>query len=216
MPGGGGSQQDGQRDGDTTWGPLPAETLAVVRGLNNARFVRGNSERELDERALDTPRALWIRAQHDELVLPQYEREVVVDVAGLGPARFVHGSPRSDEECVTPETPPARVREFMEGVPERVVVTAHTHVSYDRRVGDVRLLNPGSVGLPYEGVSGVAFWALLGPDVEHRRTSYDVETAIARLRASGMAQFEAIEELMREPPTRAEVIADAEERVFAG
>src|SRR5215208_4257777 len=104
----------------------------------------------------------------------------------------------------------------MEGVPERVVVTAHTHVSYGRRVGDVRLLNPGSVGLPYEGVSGVAFWALLGPDVEHRRTSYDVETAIARLRASGMAQFEAIEELMREPPTRAEVIADAEERVFAG
>src|SRR5215216_932761 len=114
--------------GDTTWGPLPAETLALVRGLNNARFVRGNSEREL-----------------------------VVDVAGLGPTRFVHGSPRSDEECVTPETPAARVREFMEGVPERVVVTAHTHVSYDRRVGDVRLLNPGSVGLPYEGVSGVAF-----------------------------------------------------------
>ena len=53
-------------------------------------------------------------------------------------------------------------------------MTAHIHVSYDRRVGDVRLLSPGSVGRPYEGERG-ARWALLGPDVELRRTEYDHE-----------------------------------------
>ena len=61
------------------------------------------------------------------------------------------------------------MREFLAGVPERVLVTAHTHVSYERTVDGVRLVNPGSVGMPYEGAPG-AYWALLGPDVEHRRT----------------------------------------------
>jgi predicted phosphodiesterase len=201
--------------GDTTWGPLPAETLELVRPLG-ATFVRGNSERELVERALDTPRARWVRAQHEGLALPEYVEHAVLDIEGLGATRFVHGSPRSDEECVTGETPEERVREFMAGVPERVVVTAHVHVSYDRRAGDVRLVGPGSVGLPYEGEPGVARWALLGPDVELRRTAYDLDAALARLRAAGMAQFELIEQLMTSPPTRAEAIAHAEEVVFAG
>ena len=201
--------------GDTTWGPLPAETLELVRGLG-ATFVRGNSERELVERALDTPRANWLRAQHDELSLPAYVEHAVVDVNGLGPTRFVHGSPRSDEECVTPETPEERVREFMHGVRESVVVTAHVHVSYDRCVGGVRLVGPGSVGLPYEGERGIARWALLGPEVELRRTEYDLDAALARLRAAGMPQFEVVEELMTSPPARGEVIAHAEAQVFAG
>jgi putative phosphoesterase len=201
--------------GDLTWGPLPRETLELVRPLN-ARFVRGNSERELVERTLDWPRARWIRAQHERLELPRYEEHVVVEVDGLGRTRFVHGSPRSDEECVTVETPEERVREFMRGVEERVVVTAHTHVRYNRQVAGVRLLNPGSVGLPYEGETGVAFWAVLGPDVELRRTEYDREGALERMRATGMPQFELIEQLMTAPPPPAEVIAAAEERVFAG
>lgn len=201
--------------GDTTWGPLPAETLALVHELG-AIFVRGNSERELVEQKLDTPRAVWVRSQHEALVLPQYEEYAVVDVDGLGRTRFVHGSPRSDEECVTEETPVQRVDEFMHGVREQVLVTAHTHVSYDRRIGHLRLLNPGSVGLPYEGVTGVAFWALLGPEVKLRRTPYDLEAAVTRLRASGMAQFELIEQLITSPPSRAEAIEHAETVVFAG
>ena len=64
----------------------------------------------------------------------------------------------------------------MAGVEEACVVTAHTHMQYDRRVGETRLLNPGSVGLPYEPEPGYAYWALLGPDVELRRTPYDLES----------------------------------------
>ena len=66
----------------------------------------------------------------------------------LGPTLFCHGSPRSDEECVTVATPDERVAEFTAGVEEVCIVTAHTHMQYDRRVGETRLLNPGSVGLP--------------------------------------------------------------------
>ena len=116
---------------------------------------------------------------------------------------------------MTPETPAERVAEFMAGVPERVVVTAHVHVSYDRMVDGVRLIGPGSVGRPYEGERG-ARWAILGPDVELRRTDYDHDEAAAAFRASGIPDVAADLQYLLEPITRDEVIADAEERVFAG
>src|SRR5438552_1390333 len=171
--------------GDLTWGPLPNETLALVRTLElPARFVRGNADRSVG--VLLDERGTWMAAQHDakaRAFVNGFPAHVVVEVDGLGRTRFVHGSPRSDEECVTPRTPTERVREFMRGVPERTVVTAHVHVSYERRVEGVRLVGPGSVGRPYEGERG-ARWAFLGPDVELRRTDYDHERTAELYRAS--------------------------------
>ena len=123
--------------------------------------------------------------------------------------------PRSDEECVTERTPAERVREFMAGVDANVVVTAHVHLQYDRVVDGLRLLSPGSVGLP-NADGGAAYWALLGPDVELRRTEYDVDAAVALMRATDDPIVETIVELMLTPPSRDEVIEDVETRVFAG
>jgi putative phosphoesterase len=203
--------------GDLTWGPLPEETYDLARGLN-ARFVRGNAERAVLENVSETEREQWMQAHHsDEMreFLASFEEQVVVDVEGLGPVRFCHGSPRTDEECVTPETPEQRVREFSAGVDERVIVTAHTHIQFDREVAGIRSVNAGSVGLPYEGKPG-AFWALLGPDVELRRTEYDLDETLKRYRASGQPGVEQIVELMVEPPEPREVIDHAEKIVFAG
>jgi len=203
--------------GDLTWGPLPNETLALVRSLDlPARFVRGNADRSVG--VLDSERGTWMASQHDEdatAFVNGFAGHVVVDVEGLGPTRFVHGSPRSDEECVTPRTPPERVREFIVGVPERVVVTSHVHDSYERFVDGVRLVGPGSVGRPYEGERG-ARWALLGPDVELRRTDYDPEHAAELFRASGIPEVEIDLEGLFEPAPRDEAIDHAESVVFSG
>jgi predicted phosphodiesterase len=210
--------------GDVTWGSLPQETLALVRSLEiPARFVRGNADRallELHHGEIESPtdRERWMLAQHDEedlALLGTFEPTVLVEIDGVGATCFSHGSPRSDEECVTERTPPERVREFMQGVDASVVVTAHVHVSYERTVDGARLVGPGSVGLPYEGRSG-AYWALLGPDVELRRTEYDVELAAARMRETDDPRADVITELMLSPPSRDDAITDAEERVFAG
>lgn len=203
--------------GDLTWGPLPAETCKLARGLN-ARFVRGNADRAVLENLSSTEREQWVQAQHTPEMrefLGGFEDNVVVDVDGLGPVRVCHGSPRSDEECVTPETPDERVLEFTEGVDEHVIVTAHVHIQFDREVAGIRSVNAGSVGLPYEGRPG-AYWALLGPDVELRRTEYDFEETLARYRASGQPGIEQIVEMMVEPPQPREVIDHAEKVVFAG
>jgi putative phosphoesterase len=203
--------------GDLTWGPLPEETFELARGLN-ARFVRGNADRAVLENLSETAREGWMQARHSAEMrefLARFEEHVVVDVDGLGPVRFCHGSPRSDEECVTPETPESRVREFSAGVDEPMIVTAHVHIQFDREVAGIRSVNAGSVGLPYEGKPG-AYWALLGPDVQLRRTEYDLDETLARYRASGQPDLERIIEMMVEPPEPREMIDHAEKLVFSG
>jgi predicted phosphodiesterase len=208
--------------GDLTWGPQPLETVRLLEPWRGrARFVRGNSERELREGGMDDSEIVrWQHEQHGHPELREYlagtEPHVVLEIDGLGAVRFCHGSPRSDIECVTRETPADRVAAFAEGIPERCVVTAHTHMQYDRGVAGLRLLNPGSVGLPYEPGPGHAYWALLGPDVDLRRTPYDLHAAVERMRAGGMPQLERIEGMMLTPPSHAEVIEHAERAIFAG
>jgi putative phosphoesterase len=203
--------------GDLTWGAQPVETHRLASTLD-ALFVRGNADRALLEGAAETERERWMQESHTAEMLAfagGFEQNVIVGVEGLGAVRFCHGSPRSDEECVTPETPEARVREFSAAVPERTIVSAHVHIQFDREVGGIRSVNPGSVGLPYEGRPG-AFWAVLGPDVELRRTDYEVERAAAAYRESGFPGGEQLAEMLLTPPEPAEVIEDAERRIFAG
>lgn len=206
--------------GDLTWGPLPAETLALVAGLElPRRFVRGNAEAALlDAFAKSSARKDWLLEHHSRHgldLLAASEEHVAVAAAGLGPVRICHGSPRSDIELVTPETPEARIREMTVGVDERVVVTAHTHLQFDREVAGIRSVNAGSVGMAYEPLPG-AYWAVLGPDVELRRTEYDVDRAVTAYRGSGDPETERMVEILETPPTRAEVIEHAERHVYAG
>ena len=178
--------------GDVASGPLPVETLRVLRALPDARFVRGNADRALvagfdgnQKPKLEGPGADWCAAQlsrEDRDFLATFAETIAIEVGGLGRVVLCHGSPRSDEEIMTARTPDARLRELLAGVDADVVVCGHTHMPFDRMIESVRIINPGSVGMPY-GEPG-AFWAVLGPEVEFRRTDYDRQAAAERLRRS--------------------------------
>ena len=90
----------------------------------------------------------------------------------VGRVLFCHATPRNDEEVFTRDSPDERWAATLAGVDADVVVCGHTHVQFDRRIGDVRLVNAGSVGMPYENEPG-AYWAVLDSDVELRRTTYE-------------------------------------------
>lgn len=170
--------------GDVASGPMPAQTIRLLKGLTGIRFVSGNADRELVE-AFDHQSGEWCSRQisrDDRNCLAEFQATVLVeDVDGLGRVLFCHGSPRSDVEIMTVETPDERIRAFTAGLDVDVVICGHTHMQFDRRVDRIRVVNPGSVGMPY-GEAG-AFWALLGPDVEMRSTGYDREAAATRIRA---------------------------------
>ena len=157
--------------------------------------------------------------QHDaalRALLAAFPATVELEIDGLGDVLFCHGSPRSDEELVTVETPEARLADAIAGTTADVVVTAHTHVRYERRVLGRTFVNPGSVGMPYEGAPG-AYWALLGPG---DRASPDGRTTSTRpsaaTDASGDPLADEMIEVLRHPPTPAEVIAHAESLAFSG
>jgi len=171
--------------GDVLWGPFQSECLAALRS-RDALFVAGNCEREV--LAASDESSTWCRAQlaAGELdFVSGWPATVRLQLDGLGSAVFCHATPRSDDEILTRTTPEADVAAALSGVEADVVVCGHTHVQYDRRVsGAPRLVNAGSIGLPYQGEPG-AFWALLGPGVELRRTTYDVDAALVSLASSG-------------------------------
>jgi len=88
----------------------------------------------------------------------------------------------------------------LDGAGQRLVVSGHTHVQYDRIASGLRWVNPGSVGMPYAHVRG-AYWATFGPDVALRNTAYDVERAIADVRSGGFPDGEEfIEKHLRHCP----------------
>jgi predicted phosphodiesterase len=180
--------------GDIAGGPLPAQTLDRLAGLGDkAIWVHGNGERELlaglDGEVPAGPAGETVAAcvpllgrRHRELMaaLPM---TVTLDVDGLGPTLFCHATPRRDDEFVLVDSPVTRWEQVLEGVDERVVVCGHTHMPFDRLVNGRRVVNPGSVGMAY-GPPG-AYWAVLGPNVELRRTTYDVHAAAERIIAGG-------------------------------
>ncbi len=168
--------------GDVVGGPFPAETVELLRGLSgDVRWLRGNAECELVEQPppreagpppdeLERLRAQMTGEQLDFLYdLPE---RLELDVDGLGRVLFCHATPRDDLEIVTPLTPEARLARIVDVVETDVVVAGHTHMQDDRRVGSLRWVNAGSVGMPYEDAPG-AYWVALGPGVELRRTEYD-------------------------------------------
>ena len=176
--------------GDVLWGPLQAECVARLRGAG-ASFVGGNCEHDVLQPTSDVAHWCFDRLDDDtRSFVRSWPRTIERELDSLGRVVFCHATPRDVEEIVTVLTPDNVVHEALSEVDADAVVSGHTHVRLDRSVAGVpRLLNPGSVGLPYEGAMG-AFWALLDGGVEPRRTDYDVEAALELLAATGFPAFD--------------------------
>jgi putative phosphoesterase len=166
--------------GDVAAGPWPSETLERLCGLGDrTRFIRGNADREVAEvgvRGLAPPEVMeFVRgrlSKEQVAILGSLPLTISVEVEGLGSVLFCHATPRNDEEILTRISPDERWQQALDGVRADVVVCGHTHVQFSRTVGDTLLVNSGSIGMPYEHEPG-AYWTLLGPDVEFRRTEYE-------------------------------------------
>ena len=195
--------------GDTAIGFEPVRTLELLDALGDrAHWIRGNGDRIGSESGIWAERQKWASEQIGEArtrALADLRETLTLDVDGLGPTLFCHGSPRSDEESITRVTSDERLAEIVGGVEEATIVCGHTHQQFDRRIGDKRVVNAGSVGIPYEG-RPAAYWLLLGPDVEHRSTDYDVSAAAAGFRATDFPDpEEIIGWILDDPPDPAEV-----------
>ena len=183
--------------GDVLPGPMPSETLACLLDLEiPTAFIRGNGDRIVvdahrGDPGIGLPEAVraTVRWNAEQLQADDVRRvfewaeAVSFNVAGVGDVFFCHATPRNDSEVFTRLTREELLLPIFKRVAAPVIVCGHTHMQFDRTVGRHRVVNAGSVGMPY-GEPG-AYWLLLGPDIQLRRTSYDLERAAERIMASG-------------------------------
>lgn len=199
--------------GDVLPGPMPGKTLARLRALDvPVHFIYGNGERAvLAQMTATDPTSVtywgsasgapvpepvkeilrWTARQLDATDRGDLERwplTVTLHIDGLGDVLFCHATPRNEIEIFTRRTPEERLLPVFAAVRAPLVVCGHSHMQFDRRIGPTRVINAGSVGMPF-GAPG-ADWLLLGPDVELRHTSYDLEAAADEVRRSGYPQAE--------------------------
>jgi diadenosine tetraphosphatase ApaH/serine/threonine PP2A family protein phosphatase len=172
------------------FGLRPAEAVERLRELD-ARWIRGNvdhwtahphdapDDEVLQEAITECREALGDRTVADLDALPEW-------LSDDGRVRFTHASPVSDLRSFAPE-PADEDEELLAGHTEPLQVFGHTHLPFERPgPRGIRLVNPGSVGMPMDG-DPRASWAILHDDgrIEHRRVAYDYEAVVAALRAIG-------------------------------
>jgi putative phosphoesterase len=152
-------------------GEQPSETLARLRGLGDrVRWLRGNADRELypgegglvPEPLVEETRS---KLSEDEIAF----LHGLSETQQVGDVLYCHASPRNDVDIFTERTPEGSIAFLFEGLDVAAVVCGHTHTQYERNVAGVRVVNAGSVGMPYEEEPG-AYWLL---DLVHRRTPYE-------------------------------------------
>jgi len=167
-------------------GEQPSETLETLRALGErVIWIRGNADRELKREEGSTvpeefiaPTIAALSEEQIEFLHSQPESAQIDNVL------YVHASPRNDVDIFTELTPAERIAFLFADIDADVVVCGHTHMQFDRIVAGKRVVNSGSVGMPYEDEPG-AYWML---DLEHRRTPYDGATLQAS-REDALAEF---------------------------
>jgi putative phosphoesterase len=170
-----------------TGGPQPVETLERLRALGErVVWIRGNADRELAPDQESTVPAEFIEPTRKALTDEQIEflcsRPPSVQIDDV---LYVHASPRNDVDIFTERTPEDRIAFLFADVDAAVVVCGHTHMQFDRMVAGRRVVNAGSVGMPYEDEPG-AYWLL---DLEPRRTAYDGPSLSESTREEALTVF---------------------------
>ncbi len=183
--------------GDVLSGPMQVACLERLSALSApVHYLMGNSDREViakrhgDESKKLPPFALDMLRWSARQLAPEHEhwiagwpKTVTLQIPGLGRVLFCHATPRDDNEIFTARTDEARLLPIFDAAKADVVACGHTHMQFDRKIGKTRVVNAGSIGMPF-GPPG-ADWLLLGPDVDLRHTNYDRESARRRIAGTG-------------------------------
>ncbi len=168
----------------TLFGAWPRETVERLRALD-ARWIRGNGERWTQDPS-DAPGPVHGAIERCRELLGD---DLVAELAELpesladGDTLYCHGSPVSDVQSFLPEPAPGE-EDLMGSVTNGRLVFGHTHLAF-ARIGPhgVALVNPGSVGMPFDGDPRAAYGVVRdGGEVEHRRVAYDHQESADAIR----------------------------------
>ena len=167
-------------------GPRPAETLALLRTIDQAQFVRGNTDQYLIDRAADSDAVDFARAQLPQAAIDFVDALPFAQSLEAAPGHallVVHANPRDLEGQITPTSPVAQLRPWFAGVTADVIAFGHYHVPFTRQLDRRTLFDVASVGMPRDGDQRAVYatldWDGTGWHAAHHRVAFDI-AAVAR------------------------------------
>ncbi len=180
-----------------------SEIIDEVRG-SGIESIMGNHEATL-LKIIPCPPIRWKEYNMDTISehvtsdqiswLSQLVKTRTIETDGLRIALY-HGSPWNPlEEYIYPDS--KRFDEFP-ALGFDVIILGHTHRQMLKRIGKMMVLNPGSCGLPRDGIAGASaavFDTSVG-DATFIRAEYDVAATIKEARLAN-ASAKAIEKLSK-------------------
>jgi diadenosine tetraphosphatase ApaH/serine/threonine PP2A family protein phosphatase len=179
---------------------MSREALGLLRTLEwPTTFIIGNGDREVvahkagvessavPESFRDCMRWEAHGLTHEEeRLITRWPLTIRIEIPGIGDVLFCHATPHNDTDIFTKHTSEDALFPVFEDADADLVVCGHTHMQMDRTVAGIRIVNAGSIGAPFADPG--AYWLLLGPDVQFKRTDYDLFTAAERVRATHYPQ----------------------------
>ena len=186
--------------GDVIAGPMPLETLKYLLETDiPTDFIMGNGDEEVlnhmhgivSNKVPDHVQEIirWVAQQlppEYEQVIASWSNTATIPMPELGDVLFCHATPRNNTEIFTRLTPEDHLLPVFAGVTASVVVCGHTHMPFDRTINNIRVVNAGSVGMPY-GKSG-AHWLLLDSNIHFQHTDYNLTDAVNIIRKTNYPQ----------------------------
>ena len=184
------------------WGPhngevierIVSEGCAVIRG-NQEFYVLDQDTRRAPPAWNTYTVARWTRQQLGSQwlnVIATWPDSLTLRFPDAPNVRVVHGSPNSHFEAIFPSMSDTEIGDILAGVDEETVVAAHTHLPLDRQAGKWHVLNPGSVGMPLNGVMESTYLILDGDwsgwRGTLRRVPFDVTPILRDFERLGFAE----------------------------
>jgi predicted phosphodiesterase len=168
------------------FGPRPAEALALLRSLDGACFVKGNTDQYLLDYVEDEQEVTFARrflSEDDIAFVRDLPFEQRLEVAPGHELLVVHANPRDLEGQIRPDSSDEVLRSLLVGEKAEMIAFGHYHVPFVRRLDGWTLVDVASVGMPRDGDQRAAYavleWEQGAWHIEHRRVEFDIQ-AVAR------------------------------------
>jgi predicted phosphodiesterase len=187
------------------FGPFSRQIAKIVVEKNWS-VIRGNNEYFLLD--YKTPRApadwddpvqfapiTWLNRQFDSELKTQiaiWPDTLYLNFSDAPSIQVFHGTPQSPWEPTYWTFSDEEVETILSVIESNFVICGHTHLPMDRQVGRWRIFNPGSVGVPLDGIFTASYMILNGNKQgwtpTFRRIPFDYEATFAEFEKSGFSQ----------------------------
>ena len=181
--------------GDVVTGPMPVETLDRLQAESEktpTSFIHGNAESEVLRCVAGQPiqglspvadeLAQWVvSVLRPDQVQFLASWQTTVELVGKNGRKFLfcHATPQNDIDVFTQHTQDKKVLSLLGTVTASTIICGHTHMQFERFIGNIQIVNAGSVGMPFGHTD--AAWLLIDQRITFKQTEYNLAKAVARI-----------------------------------